>query len=102
MLIKSTCGYGQKWVSKKISIKSKNNPWILACGAAKTALNLHGFHVFKKGTPLYNLAKEIHDGWRASLQSAISPRPATSIDNGPDLSGGAGPAVPAHHEFDVT
>ena len=47
-------------VSKKSHARAKKHPWIAACNAAKKALNIKGFAKFKKGTALYNKAKEIY------------------------------------------
>ena len=49
-----------KVVSKKKSIKGMSNPWILACAAAKEALNLRGFVACKKNSPYYKKAKQLH------------------------------------------
>merc|ERR1712203_512884 len=49
-----------KIVSKKRSARSKASPWIAACKAARAALKIKGFAVIKKGSPLYNKAKELY------------------------------------------
>jgi hypothetical protein len=56
-LTKSKSG---KIVSKKASDRAKRNPWVKACQAARKALGIKGFAVFKKGTPLYKKAKELY------------------------------------------
>ena len=56
-LVKSKSG---KIVSKKASLRAKKNPWIAACAAARKALNIKGFSVIKKGSPLYNKAKALY------------------------------------------
>merc|ERR1712014_106583 len=56
-LVKSKSG---KIVSKKLSARGKASPWIAACKAARAALKIKGFAVIKKGSPLYNKAKEIY------------------------------------------
>merc|ERR1711862_650725 len=50
-----------KVVSKKMSASSKKNfrgsaaqKWLMACKAARIALNLKGFVPIKKGSPFYN------------------------------------------------
>merc|ERR1712032_817477 len=55
-LVKSKSG---KIVSKKLSARGKASPWIAACKAARAALKIKGFAVIKKGSPLYNKAKEL-------------------------------------------
>ena len=42
-----------------MSITSSNNSWINALIQAREELNIEGFYPVKKGTQLYNLAKEI-------------------------------------------
>ena len=49
-----------KLVSKKLQKAGKKSPWIAACAAAKFILNIRGFAIIKKGSPLYIKAKEIH------------------------------------------
>merc|ERR1712196_309137 len=51
-----------KIVSKKVSAQAKAplGPWVAACQQAKKALNMKGFAVIKKGTPLYTKAKELY------------------------------------------
>jgi len=56
-LVKSKSG---KIVSKKRSAKGKKSPWIAAVAAARKALNLKGFVAIKKGSPLYNKAKQLY------------------------------------------
>merc|ERR1739849_9977 len=51
---------GGKIVSKKLSARGKASPWIAACKAARAALKIKGFAVIKKGSPLYNKAKELY------------------------------------------
>jgi hypothetical protein len=46
-----------KIVSKKVSARQKNNPWIIAVQKARKALGTKGFAKIKKGTPLYTKAK---------------------------------------------
>merc|ERR1711943_60144 len=47
-------------VSKTISARSKKSPWIVACQKARKELKIKGFAVIKKGTPLYEKAKELY------------------------------------------
>merc|ERR1719240_2029308 len=51
-----------KIVSKKVSAQAKAvlGPWVAACQQARKALNIKGFAVIKKGTPLYKKAKELY------------------------------------------
>merc|ERR1712222_280070 len=56
-LVKNKSG---KIVSKKLSARGKASPWIAACKAARAALKIKGFAVIKKGSPLYNKAKELY------------------------------------------
>merc|ERR1711862_1020889 len=56
-LVKNKAG---RIVSKKRSARSKASPWIAACKAARAALKIKGFAVIKKGSPLYNKAKELY------------------------------------------
>merc|ERR1719171_2144585 len=51
-----------KIVSKAKSTKAKSvfGPWTAAVMQARKALNIKGFAVIKKGTPLYKKAKELH------------------------------------------
>ena len=55
--------YG-KIVSKKASIRAKKNNyikgWTTAVQKARKALGLKGFVAIKKGSPLYNKAKELY------------------------------------------
>merc|ERR1719375_2919652 len=56
-LIKTKTG---KIVSKKMSERGKKSPWIAAVTKARAALKIKGFSAIKKGTPLYNKAKEFY------------------------------------------
>merc|ERR1712154_177372 len=56
-LVKNKSG---KIVSKVKSAKGKKSPWIAACIAARKALNIKGFAVVKKGSPLYVKAKALY------------------------------------------
>merc|ERR1711977_231538 len=56
-LIKTKSG---KIVSKKKSDLMKKSPWIAAVTKARAALKIKGFSAIKKGTPLYNKAKEFY------------------------------------------
>merc|ERR1719271_2006636 len=47
-----------KIVSKKMSARGKTNTWIIAVKKARAALKVKGFAAIKKGTPLYQKAKE--------------------------------------------
>merc|ERR1712231_9572 len=47
-------------VSKALSARAKKHPWIVACNAARKALNIKGFSVIKKGSPLYIKAKALY------------------------------------------
>merc|ERR1711964_604473 len=49
-----------KIVSKKASAKAKKHPWMLAVKQARAALKIKGFFAVKKGTPLYQKAKEFY------------------------------------------
>merc|ERR1711904_709289 len=51
-----------KVVSKKASTHAKTTlgPWTAAVQKARKALNIKGFAVVKKGTPLYKKAKELY------------------------------------------
>ena len=49
-----------KVVSKKASELAKHNPWIVACSMAKKTFLIPGFLPVKKGTTLYNRAKQLH------------------------------------------
>merc|ERR1711943_113784 len=55
-LVKNKAG---RIVSKKRSALGKKNTWIVAVQAARKALKVKGFSVVKKGTPLYQKAKEL-------------------------------------------
>merc|ERR1711869_189128 len=48
-----------KVVSKKKHASGMKQPWMVAVIAARKALNIKGFAVVKKGTPLYKKAKEL-------------------------------------------
>merc|ERR1719464_2423521 len=56
-LVKNKSG---KVVSKKLSLKGKNSPWIAAVAAARKALGVKGFCAIKKGSALYNKAKALY------------------------------------------
>merc|ERR1711904_528473 len=47
-----------KVVSKKQSARGKAQPWMIAVKKARAALKIKGFLAVKKGTPLYQKAKE--------------------------------------------
>merc|ERR1719217_1647680 len=47
-----------KVVSKKQSARGKAQPWMIAVKKARAALKVKGFVAVKKGTPLYQKAKE--------------------------------------------
>merc|ERR1712107_511726 len=49
-----------KVVSKKRSARGKAHPWMAAVKAARAALKIKGFAPLKKGSPLYNKAKELY------------------------------------------
>merc|ERR1712182_160870 len=51
-----------KIVTKKASAHTKAvlGPWTAAVQKARKALNINGFAVIKKGTPLYKKAKELY------------------------------------------
>merc|ERR1719262_1975399 len=51
--------YG-KIVSKKSSVHGKKHPWMQAVKKARAALKIKGFCVIKKGSPLYQKAKEFY------------------------------------------
>ena len=49
--------------SKKSSKKSmKKMSWVACVAKARKELGVKGFVAIKKGTPLYNRAKELYDG----------------------------------------
>merc|ERR1711997_807851 len=56
-LVKNKSG---RIVSKALSARGKKSPWIAACAAARKALNIKGFAVIKKGSPLYIKAKALY------------------------------------------
>merc|ERR1712203_71700 len=56
-LVKNKSG---KVVSKKMSLKGKNSPWIPAVAAARKALGVKVFCAIKKGSALYNKAKALY------------------------------------------
>merc|ERR1712150_245815 len=56
-LVKNKSG---KVVSKKLSLRGKNSPWIAAVAAARKALGVKGFCAIKKGSALYNKAKALY------------------------------------------
>merc|ERR1712118_655015 len=49
-----------KVVSKKKSAFGKKHPWMAAVTKARKALSLKGFVAIKKGSALYNKAKELY------------------------------------------
>lgn len=54
-------GKFKPWQSKgKITKKAEGMTWMGAVSAAKKELGITGFHAIKKGTPLYDRAKEIY------------------------------------------
>merc|ERR1712057_114852 len=55
-LVKNKAG---RIVSKKRCALGKKNTWIVAVQAARKALKIKGFSVVRKGTPLYQKAKEL-------------------------------------------
>merc|ERR1719350_129335 len=55
-LIKNKHG---KVVSKKMHSRGQKNPWMVAVIAARKALKIQGLCMVKKGTPLYDKAKEL-------------------------------------------
>merc|ERR1711881_445760 len=56
-LMKNKAG---KVVSKKRSAMAKRSPWLAAVKAARSALKIKGFCAIKKGSALYNKAKELY------------------------------------------
>merc|ERR1712072_1169264 len=48
-----------KIVSKKMHEIGQKRPWMVAVVAARKALKIKGLAMVKKGTPLYNKAKEL-------------------------------------------
>ena len=59
--------------------KKQNNSWINALNQAKEILNLKGFHLVKKNTKLYSLAKKIQSGGAADLVNLVeSDKPGES------------------------
>merc|ERR1712193_605952 len=64
-----------KIVSKKASSRAKTvlGPWIAAVQKARKALNIKGFSVIKKGTPLYKKARS-STASEGSEQSSMSLR----------------------------
>ena len=51
-----------KWVNKKASKRMTTNKWALAVQQARKELGITGFCAVKKGSDLYNRAKQIKDG----------------------------------------
>ena len=49
-----------KVVSKKMSQRMKNSPWLKAVKQARSALKIKGFCAIKKGSELYKKAKELY------------------------------------------
>ena len=56
-LVKNKAG---KIVSRKKTTRGKMSPWIVACVCARKMLKSPDFVLFKKGSPLYLMAKELH------------------------------------------
>ena len=54
-----------KIVYKNKSLNGKNTAWIDAVARAKSDLNLEGFHLIKKNTKLYDLAREYLDDMKS-------------------------------------
>ena len=57
-LVKNKAG---KIVSRKKSTRGRMNPWIVACACAREMLKTPGFVLLTKGSPLYLMAKELHN-----------------------------------------
>merc|ERR1711985_202139 len=55
----------------------KKNPWIAAVNKARAALKLKGFSAIKKGTPLYNKAKEFYGKSPKKLMELNTSFPST-------------------------
>merc|ERR1719384_1902660 len=55
-LIKNKHG---KVVSKKMHARGQKNPWMVAVIAARKELKISGLCMVKKGTPLYEKAREL-------------------------------------------
>lgn len=51
--------------------KKQNNSWINSLNQAKEILNIKGFHLVKKNTKLYSLAKKIQSGGAADLINLV-------------------------------
>ena len=58
-----------KVVSKALSAVAKQNPWIVACSAAKTILGIRGWAPVKKGSPFYNKASSIYTAHKVCRQA---------------------------------
>ena len=57
-LVKNKAG---KIVSRKKSTRGRMSPWIVACGCARKMLKTPGSVLLTKGSPLYLMAKELHN-----------------------------------------
>ena len=53
--------------------KKQNNSWINSLNQAKEILNLKGFHLVKKNTKLYSLAKKIQSGGAGDSINLVEP-----------------------------
>jgi hypothetical protein len=70
-IVKKKVGKGFRYVSKRKSVKSRTNPWMLAVAQARTKLKNDGVvsedgMLVKKGNKLYILAKSLHDSYKSS------------------------------------
>ena len=60
--------------------KKQNNSWINSLNQAKEILNLKGFHLVKKNTKLYSLAKKIQSGGAGDSINLVEPdKPVESV-----------------------
>ena len=72
--------YG-KIVSKKKRLLRQKNPWIRAVQEARAALKIQGYSVIKKGTPLYNKAKDFLGSSESSETSEASEASVSDSDS---------------------
>merc|ERR1719159_2081385 len=79
-LIKTKTG---KIVSKKMSERGKKSPWIAAVTKARAALKIKGFSAIKKGTPLYNKAKEFYG--KSPKSPMKSPKKLMELNSFPEI-----------------
>merc|ERR1719301_287904 len=69
--------------AKKKSEIGKKSPWIAAVTKARAALKIKGFSPIKKGTPLYNKAKEFYG--KLSKSPMKSPKKFMELNSFPEI-----------------